>query len=361
MLFLVKAMRTFIFGAGASVHAGYPLATDLWRVMERWARATFPEGHSFRDAVDTMNAEFNLSKPFELVLTDLEKRLGPLLKARLTKSADIAEKHRLLNLRDGVKSLIHFYFDSLRSWPAQLYEIFAVDVLERGDTVITFNYDLAVDRALKLSGKWTAGNGYGFEIPRVFFEDSPCKLLKLHGSTSWRGELFHGNLPFSQVSGSELSLGQSPVVDSSELEYLGYRCDSDARGHSPRPNIEALIMPTADKKFFNETSFGREWEGFWDSLWHRAGEALRISNEVYVIGYSIPEYDTRARTLLTAKTNKNAKVRVCCHDGTTTVVEALKQVMLPRNIEVQRACASTFESWISCMKHGTVAKAHSVS
>jgi hypothetical protein len=68
-------MKTFIFGAGASVHAGYPLAAELWFAMEDWARATFPESHDFRNAVDTMNAEFDLSKSFELVLTDLDDRI----------------------------------------------------------------------------------------------------------------------------------------------------------------------------------------------------------------------------------------------------------------------------------------------
>lgn len=29
-------MRTFVFGAGASVHSGYPLASKLWSALERW-------------------------------------------------------------------------------------------------------------------------------------------------------------------------------------------------------------------------------------------------------------------------------------------------------------------------------------
>lgn len=58
-------VKTFIFGAGASLHAGYPLASDLWREMERWTRATFAEQHAFREAVEIMNAEFDLAKSFD--------------------------------------------------------------------------------------------------------------------------------------------------------------------------------------------------------------------------------------------------------------------------------------------------------
>jgi hypothetical protein len=340
-------MRTFIFGAGASVHAGYPLAAELWRVMERWARATFPEGHNFRDAVDTMNAEFDLSKSFELVLMDLDNRIEPFIKARPTSPEGMQEKVKLVYLRTAVKTMIPCYFNSLRSQLAELYRIFAADALAPGDAVITFNYDLAVDRELKQSGKWSIGNGYGFAIDDVSFGDSPCRLFKLHGSTNWRGELFQGSLGFSQGNPADLSLGQRPIIDPPEFEYLGYSNASDPRGHNGQVRIESLIMPTANKRFFNETSLGREWEGFWDPLWTQAGVALNVSNEVYLIGYSIPEYDKRARELLATNIGKSTPIRVCCHNGTDQVMESLKQLGV---MHVQHCCATTFEGWLSSME-----------
>ncbi|MHB8526265.1 MAG: SIR2 family protein [Candidatus Acidiferrales bacterium] len=340
-------MRTFIFGAGASVHAGYPLATDLWQFMERWARTTFPAGNYFRDAVDTMNAKFDVSKSFELVLTDLDGRIESSLRATPATPEDNIEKHVLIQLREAVKRMIPQYFNSLRSRPAELYDIFAADVLAPGDVVITFNYDLALDRALKRSDKWSIGDGYGFAVNIIPFGDSPCKLFKLHGSANWRGELFQGMRGFAQGNWEDLSLGQRPIIDPSEFEYLGYSDTSDPEGHNGIARIESLIMPTANKKFFNETSLGREWEAFWDSLWSQAGEALEISEEVHLIGYSIPEYDTRARELLATKINKRAAIRVCCHSGTANVVEALKCL---GKTDVQAAPATTFEGWISRMR-----------
>lgn len=146
-----------------------------------------------------------------------------------------------------------------------------------------------------------------------------------------------------------MSLGQRPIVGPSEFEYLGYSNASDPQGHNGRVSIECLIMPTAKKQFFNQTSLGREWEGFWNSLWSRAGEALATSDEVHLIGYSVPEYDARARELLAKRIEKNAQIRVCCHSGTTGVVESLKHL---GNIHVQPAYARTFEGWVSGMKLG---------
>src|SRR5262249_30688248 len=126
---------------------------------------------------------------------------------------------------------------------AELYDRFAAEVLIPGDAVITFNYDVALDRALKRSGKWTIRDGYGFEIERLALEPSTCTLLKLHGSTNWRGELFGGMEGFGQWNGP--SLGERPVIDPAEFGYLGYDGMSDARCQNGRVRIASLI---ADSK-----------------------------------------------------------------------------------------------------------------
>jgi hypothetical protein len=349
-------MRTFIFGAGASVHAGYPLAAELWRGMEAWTRATFMEGHDFRNAVDTMNAEFDLSKSFELVLTDLDDRIEPFLKQRPTTPEGIQEKVKLVYLRVAVETMIPLYFNSLRSQPAELYRVFSENVLAPRDTVITFNYDLALDREMKRAGKWNIGNGYGFNIDIASLGDSPCTLFKLHGSTNWRGEVFQGSEGFGQTSWEDLSLGQRPIIDPGEFEFLEYSNASDPQCHRGRVRIESIIMPSAKKKFYKETTFGREWQSFWDSLWLQAGEALNRSNEVYLIGYSVPDYDARARNLLETKVGTGATIKVCCRNGTAGVVESLKKLCHQGSVDVQPACVTTFAGWVSSMNPESTAE-----
>ena len=343
-------MRSFIFGAGASVHAGYPLAAELWRAMEAWTRETFAEGHDFRNAVNTMNTEFDLSKSFELVLTDLDDRIEPFLKQRPTTTEGIQEKVMLIYLRYAVKTMIPLYFNSLRSQPAELYRTFANNVLAPGDAVITFNYDLALDREMRRTGKWDIGNGYGFNINNLTVTDSPCKLFKLHGSTNWRGEVFQGSEDFGQTSWEDLSLGQRPIIDRSEFEFLEYSDVSDPQDHRGRVRIESIIMPTARKQFYNETTFGREWEKFWDSLWLLAGEALSRTNEVYLIGYSVPVYDARAGNLIETRLGSGAVMTVCCRNDTTGVIESVRKLLAHRNIDVRPACDNSFAGWVSTVK-----------
>ena len=309
-------------------------------------RENYKSDHIFSGAVDEMNAKFDASKPFELVLTDLGNRIEVLSKANPTIPKNNFEKHLLLQVRRAIASMIPCYFNSLRSQPAELYDTFAADILVPGDVVITFNYDLALDRALKGSDKWSIGDGYGFEVDVISFGNSPCKLLKLHGSTNWRGELFQGMRRFGQGNWTDLSLGQRPIIDRVELEYLGYGNASDPRCHNGKVRIESLIMPTANKTFFIETSLGKEWMDFWNSLWLQAGEALKGSEQIYLIGYSLPEYDTRARELLATQVNRSAAIKVCCHTETASVIERLKHL---GNIRVQPACAATFEEWVSCV------------
>jgi hypothetical protein len=318
-------MRTFIFGAGASIHAGYPLASEMWPALSGWVLQSCPPEPLFQDVVAQMNAQFDVSQPFESVLTDLQQRIEILVRKASISEAENFEKHNLLQLSRAAEYMVCCYFNAIRTQPAELYEKFASEVLAPGDTVITFNYDVALDRALRRSGKWTIRDGYGFEIERLPLECSMCRLLKLHGSTNWRGELFGGMEGFIQWNGP--SLGERPVVDRAEFEYLGYNGMSDERCHNGRAWIGSLIMPTEDKRFYKQTSHGLEWQKFWDFLWRQAEYALRMSNKIYIVGYSLPEYDTRARELL-AKAPANAQVNVCCRTATHGIVEALKKLGL---------------------------------
>jgi hypothetical protein len=252
------------------------------------------------------------------------------------------EERVILNLVwETIKQMIPNYFDSVRSGPATLYRRFATEALTPGDAVITFNYDLAVDRELKRSDKWSIGDGYGFSVPP--FGNSLCKLFKLHGSTNWSGELFHGARGFFQSNSPPL--GYRPVIQSSEFEYLGYENGSDPECHSASVRLGTIIMPTENKKFFIESSAGRQLEEFWDSIWSRAAAALRNSSEVYLIGYSLPKYDTRARELITTSVGNGASMTVCCADGTDDVVESLKNF----GKSAHASSHLTFEGWLASM------------
>ena len=63
--------------------------------------------------------------------------------------------------------------------------------INEDDSVLTFNYDLALEKALWKLNRWTPNEGYirvlDFEFPedKTKLAQSPIRLLKLHGSLNW--------------------------------------------------------------------------------------------------------------------------------------------------------------------------------
>ena len=109
--------------------------------------------------------------------------------------------------------------------------------------------------------------------------------------------------------------------------YLGYRGDVhdvNSEHISKTGGDPALILPTLHKNFFHQTTFGREWETFWNDLWWQAKEALGSANRVVIIGYSLPCADERARELLLRGSNKDAEVCIFCGNDTPKISELFR-------------------------------------
>jgi hypothetical protein len=209
--------------------------------------------------------------------------------------------------------------------PRDLYRALAEEKIKPGDTVVTFNYDLACERALHMAGLWEVSDGYGFDFGVESIPSSKVRVLKLHGSTNWVGILFGGNMGFSQASSV---YDQRPAVfGKREFAFLGYGEDMrdplmaqiTRTGGDP-----ALILPTLHKNFFHQTTFGREWEPFWDEIWRQAGESLGASEKVVIIGYSMPVADERARNLILKCTNPSAEVLVFSGSASGSICQAFQ-------------------------------------
>jgi hypothetical protein len=84
-------------------------------------------------------------------------------------------------------------------------------------------------------------------------------------------------------------------------------------------------MPTLQKKFFEQTSFGREWEDFWQNLWGRAAHALRSSDEIVVIGYSMTAVDQKARELLLHCPSQDTPIAVYCGEATAEICSQFRE------------------------------------
>ena len=244
---LKAGMRVFVLGAGASLHAGYPLAAQMGNFLAAWIN-TLPPEHQYRSCLEQIAELYGGLENFESILADL-MTAAPGSRAA---SLGAARPYLLSDLKEALRD----HFDSIRSAPAPLYDLLA-RVLRQGDVVITFNYDLGVERALRAAGLWDIRTGYGFSIEAAE-QPSPVGVLKLHGSTNWRALLFGGRTGFFAGGGN--SLGNRPVLFfRPDLEYLGYTDFVDPRcvRLDSAASLPAMIMPALPKTFHFATTYGQ--------------------------------------------------------------------------------------------------------
>ena len=294
---------TYVFGAGASLHVGYPLASTMGEAlldyMLGYPAQPYPNAAQF--LIDTFGKSLNI----EVVITELESRIKD-AEAR----GDGTNRMRLGTRRGFLRDALGAWFREIHTKPAPTYAEFADKIAQPGDVVITFNYDDSLERELKRTGKWDISRGYGFQLGAVE-HSSDVLVLKLHGSINWLVSILGGAKPGSgwMVSSDPSALGHHPVIRADDLDYLGYK---DFSGHTYTSGgaFACLILPGRTKEFFYDTSGGREYAEFWDSLWSQAAEALKRSDKMVLCGYSMLSVDQRARELLLQQESKKTHVSV---------------------------------------------------
>jgi hypothetical protein len=214
-----------------------------------------------------------------------------------------------------------YHTEELRTEP-NAYDSFAQRKAGPDSSVITFNYDIALERALARGGKWDIGNGYGFP----FLPDrlaSKVTVHKLHGSVNWFKH------PINDVP--------PPVIFTRDLGLLGYEQLFDPRVGGNRMGVDnsgTFILPDPRKRFY--------WETFWEPLWNAAAERLRGANEVFIHGYSMPTTDARARQLLLDNIEKSAAISIHCRSMSDRIAEEFRS----RGFTHVRSFPSVdFEAW----------------
>ena len=236
-------MRVFVLGAGASRHAGYPLAAALGNRLAAWIN-TLSSEHAYQYYLAQVVDLYGSLDNFESILADL------MTCPPGSRAVSLGARRPLL--LDNLQEAVREYFDFIRSTPAPLYDELSSHLLS-GDKVITFNYDLAIERALHSAGLWNIKSGYGFPIADGC-QRSPVEVLKLHGSTNWRRIHFGGLTGLSAVNFN--SLGARPVLYlRSDWEYLGYQESVDSLCSIPNATCNS---PEAPKPALPKCFYSRE-------------------------------------------------------------------------------------------------------
>ena len=238
---------TYVFGAGASLHAGYPLASamgeGLLDFMLGYPMPPYPSEAQF--VIDTFGKAPNIEDVITLLQSRIDSLQGRGNSRRQGRAHEIRQlpgiPHRL-----AAGMVPH----GLIQRPAPAYGDFSTKVVKPGDVVITFNYDDSLERELRRAGKWDIACGYGFPLGT---EEQPSNVLvlKLHGSMNWLISIFGGAThgTFQVANWPLAALGRHPVIHRADLQYLGY---ADFAGHTYQSGgaFPCLILPGRRKRIF---------------------------------------------------------------------------------------------------------------
>lgn len=147
--------------------------------------------------------------------------------------------------------------------------------LKKGDTIITFNYDLLIEESFKTGRVWTPVDGYGDNVQgkthdwcRIWLNaresqhplESKIRLLKLHGSLNW---ILYKN--------KTIRLKPRPyVVRAKRVEKIS-------------------VLPPGWNKRIDRNPY--------KLFWREARLRLEKCKTLIILGYSLPETDLLAQAL----------------------------------------------------------------
>lgn len=274
--------KVYVLGAGASKGAGFPLMSTF-----------FDKAEELRDhGIRRYDNVKEYIKAHKLKHFNIEEIFGYLdMKISLKDSNSVEEnrnKDMFLEFIEDVMILSYIHGNKEKKSEYSILLKKFVDNLRENDAIISFNYDVLIDKFLTDNKKYP---DYGidleeYEKPRE--SEKRIALLKLHGSLNWRICPTCKNRP-------------RWVGYNSLLDRHPYKIAEIAHIHKRRfiPEETFFVPPSWNKNdYFNK------------DLWRLASEKLRNADKIIFIGYSLPQTDMYFKYLLLSSLSHNGFVEV---------------------------------------------------
>lgn len=196
-------MRTFIIGAGASkaynlspTNCTMPIANDFFKTFQ-----DLDISSDLRvligDIINIAKQDFNIDiNDFFTSLFDIED-FHTHVEQKLLEQMKEDTVHNNIYYYKAYLQLIFLYtsiINEIQNGPCSEAHIKLIKSLNKEDSIITFNWDTLLDRALSEHTNWKTDFGYCLKPEKIYkdmwieAEDSNNefnKLIKLHGSTNW--------------------------------------------------------------------------------------------------------------------------------------------------------------------------------
>lgn len=352
----------FILGAGASKQAGAPLMAEFLEAAERLKRTKKSEVSQeqfdlvfrARTSLQVVHSKSNLDLDnIESVFAAFE--MAALFKRPLgTLSVEEVQKLPSATRRIIVETLereISFPYEGGPVLPPPPYHDFVgliKKILKKDPaevSLITFNYDLALDYALHFNGLRV---NYGFDESR-----SGLPLLKLHGSLNWArcsnancADIVPWHLSefFSNNNWDTMGMTPGSSARFNLSEHIAKRlvhCDK------PRSSDPVIVPPT-----WNKTQHHHEIS----SVWQHAARHLSEAENIFVIGYSLPASDEFFRYLYSLGTVGDALLRrfwVFDPDATGTIEGRYKELLSPMTLRKYQQVKTLFANAMRYIEENT--------
>jgi hypothetical protein len=303
----------YILGAGFSCPAGLPSGPDLWQEVRRRALSLSGRAKHFSHDLATY-IEYRKrcfgdeTVDFEefMAFLDIEFYLG--LRGKETWSADGNESQVVVKTLIG--EILSERTPEKHDIP-DLYLKFA-QILKPNDRVLTFNYDVLLERALEKAGvpfrlfpdRYKPNpSGKGLLVD---MDKEEVVLLKPHGSIDWfdrtsYSQEFAGQDDLSRrwnhpIFGKPEELGAAPLVE-------GARFPDDPLRHMYRVRdvnrlYKRRILFEATPSLFNPSSMKIIYSQMVRDFWWDMGQAGVFNFALAIIGFSLPRQDEYARQII---------------------------------------------------------------
>lgn len=317
--FASKRFGIYILGAGFSQPAVLPLAPELWHEIRRKGLAMSGRASQFREDLDIYieyrkhcdGIELTLEQvDFEdfMAFLDIEHYLG--LRGSDTWSSHGNEAQVV------VKTLIGETLTASmppRDRIPELYLRFA-EILKPNDLVLTFNYDILLERTLEDAGVPFRLFPYRHkedpEIPGRLARDERDEVIvmKLHGSIDWFDRSLYSQLEEDRIAngfepgGPDLifqrpeEFGALPLIE-------GPHDPDDPLHHIYRiRDIKQLysrgVLFHATPSLLNPSPIKLIYTKMYRDFWWGLGRAGVLNFSMAIIGFSLPSQDDYARQVI---------------------------------------------------------------
>lgn len=375
-------MNVIILGAGASkayndspTGQKMPIANDFFKTFHNldiasnsWVLIGFIINYFAKYRKKEFLDFLNFNEDIELLHSEVKNKL---IDSLTSNSTDYFNKEEIMDSMLHYKAYLEIIFlftsviNEIQNGPVSKPHLNLIKYLNPEDSIITFNWDTLMDKALNESTEWNTSEGYFVKPSKIYRNewvdaDSITNkkfpyIIKLHGSTNWLTShlipknnklemlqetnaddfyIYESSIdPYSTYDGrympgyTDFSYGYYPpnlplkgkkIPDGKLLIRNILRTGFNPKGDAEDKGLVSmpLIIPPVHNK---EYDF---YGDIFSTLWTKAEKDISKAEKIILIGYSFPVTDIRTNNLFkSAFSQRNTMPQIIIVNPNSTQIE----------------------------------------